>query len=98
MIIRNGLSGDFVTKNPPSSFPKEYQTLRVKRTRLQKALLETVPQGIIRLDKRLIFMEDLGDAGISLRFEDGKEETVDLVIGADGIRSVHSFLPIPSIL
>lgn len=81
-------------KNPLSPFPKEYQALRVKRTRLQKSLLDAVPKGIIQLNKRLVSMEDLDDGGVCIQFEDSKEETVDLVVGADGIRSVYS-LAIP---
>jgi len=80
-------------KNPPSTFPPEDQALRVRRTRLQKCLLDVVPKGIIQLNKRLVSVEDLDDEGVRLRFEDGREERVDLVIGADGIRSVCSSVP-----
>lgn len=37
-------------------------------------------------------MEDKGDKGVELQFEDGSISTADLVVGADGIRSVRFVL------
>jgi salicylate hydroxylase len=48
-----------------------------------------VPEGIIQLKKKLVLMEDLGADGVRLTFEDGEVAIADLVIGADGIRSVR---------
>jgi salicylate hydroxylase len=47
-----------------------------------------VPEGIIKLNKRLSSLEDLEGDGVKLHFEDGAETIADLVIGGDGIRSV----------
>lgn len=55
---------------------------------LQSALVETVPPGIIHLKKALKGLGNL-DHGVRLSFEDGSEVEADLVIGADGIRSVR---------
>jgi 2-polyprenyl-6-methoxyphenol hydroxylase-like FAD-dependent oxidoreductase len=49
--------------------------------------VETVPPGIIHLKKALKGIVDLGDS-VQLNFEDGSEVHADLVVGADGIRSV----------
>jgi salicylate hydroxylase len=59
MIFRNGLTGELVKKNSPSPLPVHYQPHRVRRTRLQSALKAKVPEGIIKLNKRLASLEDL---------------------------------------
>lgn len=43
---------------------------------------------MIRLSKKLERAVDLGDDGVELVFGDGTSEIADLVVGADGIRSV----------
>jgi hypothetical protein len=50
-----------------------------------------VPEGVIKLRKRLVSLTDLDAEGVHLIFEDGEEVVADLVVGGDGIRSV--FLP-----
>ncbi len=56
---------------------------------LQGALLGRVPPGVIQLGKRLSSLENLEQGGVRLFFEDGTNATADLVVGADGIRSVR---------
>ncbi|KAJ9609973.1 hypothetical protein H2200_006303 [Cladophialophora chaetospira] len=87
---RNGLTGEIVGRTGPGPVGLEvrYQARRVRRTRLQSSLMGRVPRGVIQLNKRLKGMEDLGDEGVRLRFEDGTETIADLVVGGDGIRSV----------
>lgn len=81
-------------------------TIRTQRTKLQSALLEHVPEGVIKLGKKLERIVNLdadgneekaaekgteggaGGKGVELIFTDGTRETADLVVGADGIRSV----------
>jgi salicylate hydroxylase len=46
-----------------------------------------VPPGIIHLKKALKHTTDLGDS-LQLSFEDGSAVEADIVVGADGIRSV----------
>lgn len=66
-----------------------FASIRARRTRLQAALLEKIPSGIIQFSKKLVSLEDLGEnKGVHLVFKDGTETTADLVLGADGIRSV----------
>ncbi|CZT11709.1 uncharacterized protein RCO7_08687 [Rhynchosporium graminicola] len=87
VIHLNGVTGD-VLKTTGSQKPLEkYQPQRVRRTRLQAALKSTVPEGILKLNKRLSSLENL-DVGVKIKFDDRSETIADLVIGADGIRSV----------
>ncbi len=51
-----------------------------------------VPEGIIKLRKRLVSLKNLTGGGIHITFNDGSETTADLVVGGDGIRWV-SFIP-----
>jgi len=89
MLPRNGVNGDIVKESQqPPSLPLKYYSCRVRRTRLQSALKEQVPEGIIQLNKRLASLEDLEYGKARLHFEDGTQSTVDLVVGGDGIRSV----------
>ncbi|KAL1980865.1 hypothetical protein VTN96DRAFT_3400 [Rasamsonia emersonii] len=94
VLHRNGLTGNVLLRTGPSSLPLEYHPQRVRRTRLQSALRKQVPPGIIHLSKRLTSLENLPDGGVRLFFADGTEATADMVVGADGIRSVvreHAF-------
>lgn len=84
------MTGELVRSYPASdlSLPRKYFAQRVRRTRLQSALLAEVPKDIIQLKKRLVSLEDLDSGGVHLVFEDGTAATADLVVGGDGIRSV----------
>lgn len=66
--------------------------IRTQRTKLQSALLAHVPPEVIELSKKLIHMVDKGEDGIELQFKDGTAVTADLVVGADGIRSVSTIV------
>ncbi|KHL10020.1 salicylate hydroxylase [Mumia flava] len=52
-----------------------------------EALLGVLPDGMVRLGHKLETIEDHGDSA-TLSFANGTSVTADLVIGADGIRSV----------
>jgi salicylate hydroxylase len=58
---------------------------------LHAALLEHVPSRSIHLGKRLARAE-ANQHGVTLHFEDGSEAHGDILIGADGIRSVCDHL------
>ena len=51
------------------------------------ALLGVLPEGMVHMGSKLSSIEDHGDSS-TLTFENGETVTADLVIGADGIRSV----------
>lgn len=74
----------------PTSVLAKYRGQRVRRTRLQNALIAKVPNGIIKLNKRVSSLTNLGVDGVRLVFEGGEEAFADLVVGGDGIRSVQS--------
>ncbi|KZT66967.1 FAD/NAD(P)-binding domain-containing protein [Daedalea quercina L-15889] len=83
----NGKTGEELHRQvKPGDFKRPQ--IRTQRTKLQSALLEHVPAGIIELSKKLVRMEDKGREGVELHFKDGTVSTADLVVGADGIRSV----------
>lgn len=65
-----------------------HQTARYHRAHLHQALLENVPSSIVHLDKKLRSTKiDVHD-GVTLTFEDGTSTEADILIGADGLRSV----------
>jgi len=98
---RNGLNGTPLKEQSFVAVVPKYRGQRVRRTRLQAALKAKVPEGVIKLRKRLVSLENLDGEGTRLVFEDGEEVIADLVIGGDGIRSVRvlhlccSWLPNP---
>ena len=60
--------------------------LLAHRGDLHAALADIVPAERIRLDHRLVGLDDTAE-GIRLAFADGSRRTVDAVIGADGVHS-----------
>jgi hypothetical protein len=72
----------------PTAVAPKYRAQRVRRTRLQQALIAKVPKGVIKLRKKLVSLQNIEGASTRLVFEDGEEVVADLVIGGDGIRSV----------
>ncbi|OJJ01300.1 hypothetical protein ASPVEDRAFT_150132 [Aspergillus versicolor CBS 583.65] len=86
---RNGRTGEPVIQPIKKDEDDPFASIRARRTRLQSALLEKVPPGIIQFSKKLVSLQDLGEnKGVHLTFKDGTETTADLVVGADGIRSI----------
>ena len=70
--------------------PNQPARVRIERYKLQNALLSAVPEGLIQLGKKLVGLEE-GSDGVKITFKDGTTAgPFDLVIGADGIRSVSS--------
>lgn len=68
---------------------KKHFTARFHRAHLHQALLDNLPQEIIHLNKTTVDVKADPDTGATLYFEDGSTAKADIVIGADGIRSVR---------
>lgn len=89
-LSRNGRTGQELHRREYVEGAKR-PGMRTQRTKLQSALLEHVKPGTLELSKKIVSIkkgEDVED-GVKLRFKDGTVDTADLVVGADGIRSVR---------
>lgn len=64
-----------------------HHTARYLRAHLQEALLENVPRDIIHLGKTFENVK-IHDNGVEVGFKDGTAIKADILIGADGLRSV----------
>ncbi|KAJ6003261.1 hypothetical protein N7451_005808 [Penicillium sp. IBT 35674x] len=93
---RNAYTGNIlsITQHPENSDEDTRGAIRARRTRLQSALLDKVPEGLIQFNKKLVSLEDLPGAGVRLVFDDQTDAHADLVVGADGIHSVRHALPL----
>ncbi|KAH8903563.1 FAD/NAD(P)-binding domain-containing protein [Coniochaeta sp. PMI_546] len=87
-VQRNAYNGEILFPGVPHDPNDVYEARRVRRLVLQEALAAKVPQGLIEFNKKLVALEDLGVEGVRVLFADGTETTADVVVGADGIRSV----------
>lgn len=68
-----------------------HRTARYHRAHLHSALLANVPMESISLDKKLKSAA-VDDDGVDVFFEDGTSVRADIILGADGIRSVSDVL------
>jgi 2-polyprenyl-6-methoxyphenol hydroxylase-like FAD-dependent oxidoreductase len=59
----------------------------INRAELLPALARELPAGVLRLGRRCIDFAQDGD-GVVARFEDGGEERGDVLVGADGVKSM----------
>ena len=62
--------------------------LLAHRGDLHAALASAVPEAIVRLEHRLVGLEQQADGGMRLSFANGQTAEADAVIGADGVQSV----------
>lgn len=72
---------------------KRHQMARMHRASLQKALLKKLPSDVLHLGKRVVDVDVSDERRVIVTFEDSTSVAADLVIGADGIKSV-SFSPV----
>lgn len=91
MMCRNGRTGELLEQSfhPPETPPSQI-SCRLRRAKLQAALLKEVDKSRIQTSMRLVNIEKLPNGKIELRFDNGNIDQVDLLIGADGIRSVST--------
>lgn len=70
---------------------RRHQTARFHRAHLHQALLKHVPRDIIHLGKKVVRAE-VRDERVVVFFADGTSAEGDVLIGADGIRSVSTYI------
>lgn len=69
------------------AYEVETKTHLIHRGDFIDALIGVLPQGMLHLGRKLTGIEDHGN-GATATFADGSTVTADLIVGADGIRSV----------
>ncbi|MER5597010.1 NAD(P)/FAD-dependent oxidoreductase [Streptomyces sp. NPDC002265] len=80
-------TGDPMMKEAWPAEGEQTHTHLIHRGDFIEALLGVLPEGMVRLGHRLRSVEDKGDSSV-LTFADGTTVEADLVVGADGIKSV----------
>ncbi|HEY5854643.1 MAG TPA: FAD-dependent monooxygenase [Aldersonia sp.] len=80
-------TGDPIMKDTWPAHEDQAHTYLIHRGDFIEALLGVLPEGMVHLDHRLTAIADHGDKA-TLSFANGNRVTADLVIGADGIKSV----------
>lgn len=80
-------TGEPIMKDTWPDFGEETQTYLIHRGDFIDALLGVLPEGMVQLGHKLETLEDKGETSV-LTFANGETAEADLVIGADGIRSV----------
>lgn len=88
---RNGRTGVWIRDmlHSPDTPPNQI-SCRLVRAKLQAALLKEIDQTRVQVSKRLVNVQKLPSGKIAITFEDGEEDEVDLLVAADGIRSVSN--------
>ncbi|KAL5342277.1 hypothetical protein BJX70DRAFT_394870 [Aspergillus crustosus] len=85
---RNGRTGELILSNGQGDTPPAHLHARAFRSVLQKALLANVSSSLISLSSRLTSITENPSGSLTLAFSNGHTTEVDLLIGADGVRSV----------
>ncbi|MFG2949662.1 FAD-dependent oxidoreductase [Streptomyces adustus] len=80
-------TGDPIMKEAWPAEGEQTHTHLIHRGDFIEALLGVLPEGMVRLGHRLQSLQDQGDSSV-LTFADGTTAEADLVVGADGIKSV----------
>lgn len=80
-------TGEPIMTDTWPEFGEETQTYLIHRGDFIDALLGVLPEGMVQLGHKLETLEDKGETSV-LTFANGETAEADLVIGADGIRSV----------
>lgn len=81
----------FIDLKCPGTPPGQLHA-RALRSVLQKGLLQSVDKSILRLSSRLENIARNPSGTLSLRFREGHTDEVDLLVGADGVRSVRRIM------
>ncbi|KAF4987609.1 hypothetical protein FDECE_15363 [Fusarium decemcellulare] len=93
---QDGRTGVVVKQtHPPAHVASHQAPCRVHRGKLQKALLREADESRIQTGMKLNDIERLPGGKLRLTFGNGFIDEVDLLVGADGIRSVVSHFAFP---
>ncbi len=87
--LKNSL-GETIRSNPTNTYFLDkygYSLVTVWWWNLQQILASRLPQDIINLDCRCVDFSQ-NETGVEVNFANGKKAYADLLIGADGIKSV----------
>lgn len=88
MIYRHWKTGEVIGNDKHDNVDQYFhRTARYHRGHLHGALLDNVPKEAIHLGKKTVGV-DIFDEGVKLRFADGTSAEADILIGADGLKSV----------
>ena len=88
-MFSNGRTGELLhSAFNDEEIPPIYQTCRLSRATLQAALLQNVDQTHVHVNMKLTGIQHLPSNRVRITFQDGFSDEVDLLVGADGIRSV----------
>lgn len=87
--ILNPMGGEIFTEAWPgiNDFPQPNKTRMIHRADFIDALRKVLPAGVLVLDHKAVDIVDNGNSA-TVTFENGNTVTADVVIGADGIRSM----------
>lgn len=87
--ILDPMGGEIFTEAWPgiNDFPQPNHTRMIHRADFIDALRGVLPEGVLVLNHKLVTIVDNGDSA-TLSFENGEQVTADMVIAADGIRSL----------
>ncbi|KAJ3538983.1 hypothetical protein NM208_g5670 [Fusarium decemcellulare] len=93
---QDGRTGVVVKQtHPPAHVAPHQAPCRVHRGKLQRALLMEVDESHIQTGMKLNDIEQLPSGKLRLTFSNGFVDEIDLLVGADGIRSVVSHFAFP---
>lgn len=92
-VPRHYSTNDILSQDLNHHVPdRRHHFARMHRAKLQQALLKHLPNSVLHVGKKTASVET-DEHGATVRFEDGTCARADIVIGADGIRSVSSCCP-----
>jgi salicylate hydroxylase len=87
MVYRHWKTNEVIGRDVHAVKERVYQTTRFHRGHLHAGLLGHVEKERIMLGKKVVGVQIEGE-GVRIRFQDGGEVRADLMVGADGLRSV----------
>ncbi|KAL1989246.1 hypothetical protein VTN96DRAFT_8 [Rasamsonia emersonii] len=85
---RNGRTGELLYSHGQEGTPLDQLHARTQRSKLQQVLLKEVDQSNVFVAHRLVRVSRTASKRLTVHFQNGYSDEVDLVVGADGVRSV----------